>query len=96
MGYKKRDVNDSSVQVIKIRRGIPHPNYSWSKKEFDIGLIELEHDIKFSEKVKPICLQVGDFPEEMGNLLGHECDRNGKCVLEREKYFSAFSNFSPN
>jgi secreted trypsin-like serine protease len=63
------DLNDSAddvdVQMLKVVRRIPYPDYRMSEKYHDIGLLQLDRDVTFNSYVKPACLHSQDtVPED--------------------------------
>ena len=43
-------------QIYKVRKIYIHPDYRSSTSENDIGLLEVQEDIRFGRDIKPICL----------------------------------------
>lgn len=62
--------NDSDGFEISIDTVIPHPNYTFTKSNNDIGLIKLKQPINFTRNVQPICLPKTS-KLQTGNLVGH-------------------------
>jgi len=50
------------VQKIEIKTQIPHPFYSPRSGNNDIGLLRLEHDVKYTDFIRPICLPPANLP----------------------------------
>ena len=46
-------------QVIEIAQFISHPEYKTTEKYFDIAVIKLKENVKFTEYVRPACLATG-------------------------------------
>lgn len=47
------DLKPIDVNIVKI---FVHPKYKSPKKYYDIALMELEKDVKFTSNVQPACL----------------------------------------
>ena len=43
---------DPHEEVRLVTKAIIHPNYTWSDKEFDIGLVKVATPFKFTEYIK--------------------------------------------
>jgi hypothetical protein len=52
----KSSADDEDVQMFKVVRRIPHPDYRAPQKYHDIALLQLDHDVIFGRFVKPACL----------------------------------------
>lgn len=50
---ENNDLEPNDVNIVKI---IAHPQYKSPKKYYDIALIELENDVKFTSNAQPACL----------------------------------------
>jgi len=52
------------AKKYKVKKWIQHPQYSGQSVYHDIGLIELDRTVKFSEIIQPACLNTkSDIPE---------------------------------
>ncbi|XP_011190157.1 trypsin-1 isoform X1 [Zeugodacus cucurbitae] len=54
---------------INFKRIIPHPKYECTNVKNDIALLQLEEPLKFTERVKPICVSVENPLIEYENQL---------------------------
>ncbi|KAH9645006.1 hypothetical protein HF086_003336 [Spodoptera exigua] len=59
LGLLKRTDSKELWNIHKIKRIIPHPEYSAPSKYHDIALLETETEIKFAKNLLPACLDVG-------------------------------------
>ncbi|KAF9405012.1 hypothetical protein HW555_014054, partial [Spodoptera exigua] len=59
LGLLKRTDPKELWNIHKIKRIIPHPEYSAPSKYHDIALLETETEIKFAKNLLPACLDVG-------------------------------------
>ncbi|XP_055626029.1 uncharacterized protein LOC129768411 [Toxorhynchites rutilus septentrionalis] len=63
--------DDQYAQQIKIKSLKRHPKYRFSRKYYDIALIELESKAKFNEGICPACLWLeNDAPREELSAIG--------------------------
>lgn len=54
--YRSFEKDDVYVQMIKAAQVVVHPDYDFSKYDFDIALLQLEAPAKLTSRVQPICL----------------------------------------
>uniref|UniRef100_A0A8D8FDR4 Serine protease snake n=1 Tax=Culex pipiens TaxID=7175 RepID=A0A8D8FDR4_CULPI len=58
-------------QQVRIKALKRHPQYRFSRKYYDIALIELEEEVKFNEAICPACLWLEEnAPTEQMNAVG--------------------------
>uniref|UniRef100_A0A182MXY8 Peptidase S1 domain-containing protein n=1 Tax=Anopheles dirus TaxID=7168 RepID=A0A182MXY8_9DIPT len=63
--------DDEFAQQIPIARIITHPQYRASRKYFDVALIELQKEVKFTSAVCPACLwQEKQLPDGSMDAIG--------------------------
>ena len=51
-----RSQDDEDIKIYDVADSIHHPYYGSFNKSADIALIKLKENVKFSEKIHPICL----------------------------------------
>lgn len=56
LGLIRAQANDMNVQNIPVAERIVHPKYSSKTKYNDIALLKLTEKVKFTEYVRPACL----------------------------------------
>ncbi|XP_034948529.1 serine protease persephone-like isoform X2 [Chelonus insularis] len=64
MGSIELDSESDTVQLVRISKVIPHPDYRRNEYYNDIALLKLSSPVKWTKTVKPICLQTKSINEE--------------------------------
>ena len=57
---------ESGEEVRLVSEGFMHPDYMYTSKEFDIGLVKLLTPLNFTEKIRPVPLNEG--PVQTGTV----------------------------
>lgn len=67
--YDTRNTLDGPIVDVDVIHVEKHDRYYHSWKTFDIAMLYLEHDVKFDDHVRPVCLLL-DPPHSEQNLVG--------------------------
>lgn len=76
----------TDAKILKI---IVHPKYSPPKKYYDIALMELEKNVRFTKFIQPACL----WNKFDTSALGTEATLTGWGVVETSKFISTLILF---
>ena len=91
-GVHNKDERDTDplVQVIKVKRTIHHPKFNIINLDNDIGLIQLEKKVQFTDYIKPVCLpnrsyrKVVSSPGKQGYVIGWGLTQDGSPKILQE------------
>lgn len=68
----------SNAQTIEIEKFTNHPNYDPDGKYFDIAIIKLKSNVKFTEFVRPACIATSQPDWKKGIAVGFGKTSHGK------------------
>ena len=80
--------DDSSVQVRKVKTSLIHSRYKYSRPNFDIAILVLEKNLRYSDFVRTICFQsLSNFQgtDDSSIAVGWGKDENGDHGQELKK-----------
>lgn len=72
----------SNAQLIHIENFKKHPQYNPDEKYFDIAIIKLKSNVKFTEFVRPACIATQPPKWEKGIAIGFGKTSHGN-ILEK-------------
>lgn len=78
---------------ISVAEVIVHPQYTTLTQYNDIALLKLEHDVEFSQWIKPICLPIDpevrriDFTTNTLEVAGYGLTENSTSSLVKKRVF---------
>ena len=74
------ELSSDKMQIHELEQVIIHPNASADHHYADLALIKLKNPLKFSSRVRPVCLpflDFGEYADETHDNLGNDPMRNG-------------------